>query len=423
VPHPTDKSDINSLPDPELNPLLNPLLAAHMGRWAEVYFTNPPERREQAVSELLRELENISPPAPPSLQTTPAESAERTTEIPESPNSFSISSSAISSNASPSSALFPAPSEAGLTCSVCAYNNAAGQRFCGMCGTPLQGFAEARLPRVAETAPVARTSWHESSAGDNSVEAVTEDVSEPPINSITADRSRDDRELNWLHPHRDLPDFAMESEPSSSYRVYVGAAVVVLLIVVGYMAWRGTEALSGTAASQPAASRTVPAAQPAPTQTISAQPNPAASVASTSVMPAAAPPASRAPQQSLPAASSPKEQAVDSRPAPRIVPVAATSSAAPAPDPSSAEDLATAEKYLNGSPGVPRDGEEAVRWLWRAEGKGNLAATMELADLFLRGDVLSKNCGQARVLLDAAAKKGSKTAAERLRNLQAFGCQ
>ncbi len=41
---PEDESKTGTLPDPELNPLLNPLLAANMGRWAEVYFTNPPEK-------------------------------------------------------------------------------------------------------------------------------------------------------------------------------------------------------------------------------------------------------------------------------------------------------------------------------------------------------------------------------------------
>ena len=61
---PTNESDAKTLPDPELNPLLNPLLGAHMGRWAEVYFTNPPEKREEAVTELLRELESGSS-APP----------------------------------------------------------------------------------------------------------------------------------------------------------------------------------------------------------------------------------------------------------------------------------------------------------------------------------------------------------------------
>ncbi len=55
---PTDEPKVSILPEPELNPLLNPLLAAHMGRWAEVYFTNPPEKRAQAVSELVRELTN-----------------------------------------------------------------------------------------------------------------------------------------------------------------------------------------------------------------------------------------------------------------------------------------------------------------------------------------------------------------------------
>ena len=47
-----------SLPDPELNPMMNPTLGKNLGRWAQVYFTSPPEKREEAVQELLRELEN-----------------------------------------------------------------------------------------------------------------------------------------------------------------------------------------------------------------------------------------------------------------------------------------------------------------------------------------------------------------------------
>ena len=46
-----------------------------------------------------------------------------------------------------------------------------------------------------------------------------------------------------------------------------------------------------------------------------------------------------------------------------------------------------------------------------------------LADLYLKGDGVSKNCDQARVLLDSAAQRGVAGAGERLRNLQAFGCQ
>jgi len=82
-----------------------------------------------------------------------------------------------------------------------------------------------------------------------------------------------------------------------------------------------------------------------------------------------------------------------------------------------------AEKYLNGGPGAARDSRQAATWLWKAVGKKNLTATMLLSDLYLRGDGVPKNCDQARLLLDAAGRKGATAAAERLRNLQAFGCQ
>ncbi|MGA7930509.1 MAG: hypothetical protein WCA20_31505 [Candidatus Sulfotelmatobacter sp.] len=98
-------------------------------------------------------------------------------------------------------------------------------------------------------------------------------------------------------------------------------------------------------------------------------------------------------------------------------------SSAVAVDESGAEDLATAETYLNGTRGMPRDSGEAAQRLWKAVGKGNLAATMALSDLYLRGDGVPKSCDQARLLLDAAARKGGRAAADRLRNLQAFGCE
>ena len=98
-------------------------------------------------------------------------------------------------------------------------------------------------------------------------------------------------------------------------------------------------------------------------------------------------------------------------------------SSAVAVDESGAEDLAAAERYLNGTRGMSRDSGEAAEWLWKAVGKGNLAATMVLSDLYLRGDGVPKSCEQARLLLDAAARKGGRAAADRLRNLRAFGCE
>src|SRR5260370_29800402 len=114
LPYPADESDANTLPDPELNPLLNPVLAAHMGRWAEVYFTSPPEKREQAVAELIRELKSLSPEQPAPDDTTNDGIAKDADEISE---------------------MTPAAraAEALRTCSVCAYKNSPGQNFCGMC--------------------------------------------------------------------------------------------------------------------------------------------------------------------------------------------------------------------------------------------------------------------------------------------------
>jgi TPR repeat protein len=82
-----------------------------------------------------------------------------------------------------------------------------------------------------------------------------------------------------------------------------------------------------------------------------------------------------------------------------------------------------AEQYLNGSRGGSANSGQAAQWLWKAVAKGNTAATMTLSDLYLRGDGVTKSCDQARLLLDVAARKGQTAAAQRLRNLRAFGCQ
>ena len=82
-----------------------------------------------------------------------------------------------------------------------------------------------------------------------------------------------------------------------------------------------------------------------------------------------------------------------------------------------------AQRYLTGMNGQARDHAEAAKWLWKSIAKHNAEATLLLADLYLKGDGVSKSCDQARLLLDSAARKGSTAAGQRLRNLQAFGCQ
>src|SRR5439155_26592225 len=47
----------DSLRTSDLNPLINPVLGRNLGRWARVYFMSLPAQRDEAVGELLRELE------------------------------------------------------------------------------------------------------------------------------------------------------------------------------------------------------------------------------------------------------------------------------------------------------------------------------------------------------------------------------
>jgi TPR repeat protein len=87
------------------------------------------------------------------------------------------------------------------------------------------------------------------------------------------------------------------------------------------------------------------------------------------------------------------------------------------------EELTVAESYLNGTRGRTRDTAEAAKWLWRSFGKKNAAAALLLSDLYVRGDGVPKSCDQARLLLDAAARKGASGASERLQSLPSLGCQ
>jgi hypothetical protein len=401
VTHPMNKFefDESTLPDPELNPLLNPILGAHMGRWAEVYFTNPPEKRGQAISELLRELKNNSPSESASIQVIDVERVAEKTETAVEPDSFRTA---------------PEPLR---TCSVCAHYNSAEQRFCGMCGAPLETSAWSYPPEIAEGLQIPTAHWSEPEPSlGNPLEHEIEPAVEPAVSSTAIGEGRGALGPAWALPERSLPHFSVESEPvPHRYRPYAGVALAILLALLVYMGWRGTRAISGTAGAPSAPARAIPPAQPLPAA--SAQPSTADTTSSGDN-----PPQSPVRSANQAAATSRKNRPAGAQPASLIVPMPATSSAV-AVDESGAEDLATAEKYLNGTRGVPRHSGEAAEWLWKAVGKGNLAATLALSDLYLRGDGVPKSCDQARLLLDAAARKGGRAAADRLRNLPAFGCE
>ena len=395
MPQKTDESEAPMLPDPELNPLMNPLLAAHMGRWAEVYFTNPPEKRGQAIAELLRELENAPLAEKAHAKSIHDEPLEQMAEVAEAPG------------------VSPVASELIRTCTTCAHINSTEQPFCGMCGALFQQVGSAPTSAAGTSEPEARSASHP-------VEYATESAANSSVANV--------RNLTPLRTPQQKASANHDMRSANAFsRNWTYAAIALAMLLVGllYPIWRGTKESSG--APQPATpSTTQPAVPPEPLPKrparIASAKQPAAA---SSNVPANTSPISR---EQVPAEQDKKKAVTtsqknqDANAAPTDKAVAETTSPAP-PEPSGAEDLATAEKYLNGTAGATRDSRLAVPWLWKAVGKGNLTAAMALSDLYLRGDGVAKNCDQARLLLDAAARKGGKAAADRLNNLKTFGCQ
>ena len=423
MPRPNDHSDgASTLPTPELNPLLNPVLGQHMGRWAEVYFTSPPEKREQAVLELLRELRGENP------------ELESATGAP---------------------ALHPQIAEAeqaSVSCDTCGRENPASHKFCGMCGTLMaavipthgaasdHGMADLHVSDLhisdvqvsdvhVEDLPPENRAFMRNAAGrsEESQLVPEEAVYEPVLSTKELRIFRDAGENEYSDDYRG--GMFASSAPRPAYRVYIGVALAVLIFASAYMAWRSTQATSRTAYVAPQAPPAIatPPSAPAPTPGLST--NDAAAPATSSVAsPSVSSPSGSSDPSDRPAATAPPEAAstrtrastVRRKPAPAEPP---TSSAAEAAKGNGVEELAMAQRYLDGTDGQAPNRAEAAKWLWKAMGKHNAQATLLLADLYLKGEGVSKNCDQARVLLDSATRGGMKEAGERLRHLQAFGCQ
>jgi hypothetical protein len=221
------------LPNPELNPLQNPTLGRNLGRWAQVYFTSPPERREQAVVDLLRELKS-----------------ETDTELP------SLDEAVPATRAMPT----PVPK---VICGTCQQPNEIGHKFCGLCGALLPGSRS----EPVRPAPIAVSRREESILN----------LEAPP----DATYERDD-DLEWL---REKSLSRMEdSEESSGMLKYGLVALAMLLGAFGVLQWVSNRpakappaAVTSSAPTAPQSIQPVPAT-PAP-EAAPAQPSPSANQA------------------------------------------------------------------------------------------------------------------------------------------------
>lgn len=87
-----------------------------------------------------------------------------------------------------------------------------------------------------------------------------------------------------------------------------------------------------------------------------------------------------------------------------------------------------AESMLERQSGTPKvepkwNEGDSVESLWGAVQAGSVSAEVSLAERFARGAGVSKNCDQAKVLMKAAAERGSKEARFRLYQMETQGCR
>ncbi len=390
TPNSDESVKSSTLPEPELNPLLNPILNKNLGRWAEAYFTSPPEKRDEAILHLLRELQaepggsKVEPPLR-SIRGTSAPSLTRANSV---------------------------------ICRECGFENETEQRFCGDCGallgTPASRTAqvfsspdEAEHARTSEPArrPDRGESFRTQPFG--SILHLT-DPAPLPTGAGSGNIGSKGDAMYILLPREDTP-----APLKRSYRALIGIGFAVVIAGLAYLAWRGGQ-------SAPQGSTFPAEAPPTANQPVTA-PLPAASSSTPTANPAASSQeAASTPAPAIPARTSDAKQQDAAKALAAPTKTTPSQKDSPAISANGTQELGTALSLLNGT---PRDSATASQWLWKAVEKKNTAATVLLAGLYLRGDGVQKNCEQGRILLDAAADKGSKDAAALLRNLQAFGCE
>ena len=402
---PKEESDTAPLPRPELNPLLNPLLAENMGRWAEVYFTAAPEKREEAVGELLRELES----GEPSTETAVKSQAGRAFQ----------------------DAGFPVPdfSAEDFTgkdrqsrghCHACHHDNPSTHQFCGMCGEKLSEGTAEDPGYNSQTAEGAESTFsdsfpnHRFQGGYRTTSNVEREAR--PIEPYVQYDERDElarlrRITEGGSSNTSDFDWDLEASPLGHRHIYLAVGVIVVVLALIYVAWRGSHASQSAhhdSAAPPVAlnepERVPPANEDAPAAT------------ALRTQPPATPPANDGAENTRHQDAAREPTRAATQPPPDEKKSAETR---PVASGNGAEELALAQRYLSGGTGLQRNSAEAAQWLWKSVAKHNAEAPLLLADLYLRGDGVSKNCEQARVLLDSAARKGTAGAGERLRNLQA----
>ena len=186
-------------------------------------------------------------------------------------------------------------------------------------------------------------------------------------------------------------------------------------------------ALKTDATSQPAQSATTPAANPPADAPVVSTVKPSEAPAAVAKSTPAEPPAKSTPQPQA-TKPAPAESVAKSTPPAKpsasgaAAPTRAASTDAKAPAPPVEADVSLSGGSFELQKGIAAGPTELGRmWLWKAMGKGNGEAPVLLADMYAQGQGVPKDCEQAMLLLNAAAKKANPRARSKLGSMYATG--
>jgi hypothetical protein len=216
---------------------------------------------------------------------------------------------------------------------------------------------------------------------------------------------------DWEYP-RKLETAARPRGRGVAVAAIVIAVVALTVILYGYHDAVGQLLISlgqkmsaprQASASQPPTMSQPPTAPPQPVRILEA---PKPSIVSPE-------PASTTTPENLPA--SPEKRFVDE---PRYHTENASVSVKP---PTTLPNVASEPANSTSEP-LKQDPADRVHSLWAAVAQGNTSAEVTLAKLYLIGGGVTKSCDQARVLLQAAAKKGNGEALDKLSQINQQGC-
>jgi hypothetical protein len=379
APPEDDRKTAENLPDPELNPMTNTLLAQNMGRWAEVYFTTPPEKRDAAVQQLLRELRSGVKPTQNGISEEKITVSEQ--EILDAKQKFvelentlaELQRKRVAENASASS---ESP-ELELMCPACLSKNKPGQRFCGLCGFTLSADRNNR---------------------SQALPPVNQPKSEPPA----IERAGDD--WTWLH-ERNRTALVVEQRKTTNWKYVVVVVFALMGCALGYLWWRGSlQTSSADEKERNTTHQDVDSVRPNAAEKASSQRVPVGKGATAE------------PERANSGKQQHEEAAAQTATDAERGSVPSNSAIESSIAEGGMQELETARRYLDGR-GVPKDSSLAAQWLWKSIAKKNTEALITLSDMYAEGEGVAKSCDQARLLLSTAAQRGSQEAREKLKSI------